>query len=475
MSLNWKEIDLVLEELNLTGAFIQQIVQPGYDSLALHVYRQGEAKTVLICLAAGACRIHETHIAIPKNDKPLRFMEFMRARIKGSRIAAIRQLGQERVIACRLTHGEESFSMYIRLWSGAANIIVTAMNNIILDTFYRRPARGEITGGVFAVPPWSETPDEKAAARTVRTFDFDREGLHSFSENIDRWYSEHAQSLSRESLLEQAERMYTSNRTRLEAHLERLTKRCREFDAADRLKHEGDLILTYGHDLSQAAKTGTLVCTDYETGQETAVRIDPEKTAAENAAVYYERYKKALSGISALEAEIAETEQKLSRLDAAYETWIREPNPFVLQQLLRRQATPEQKQEKKYPGLAYDFKGWTILVGRNAAENDALLRRNVKGQDMWLHARDWAGGYVFIKNRPGKTIPLEILIAAGNLAVHHSKGRRAGTADVYYTQAKNLKRVKDGPKGLVIPMREKNLCVTVSPQLLKEIEKHLIT
>ena len=55
MSLNYKEIDAVLAELDIENAFIQQIVQPGYDSLALYVYKTSyqNAKVLYMCLAAG--------------------------------------------------------------------------------------------------------------------------------------------------------------------------------------------------------------------------------------------------------------------------------------------------------------------------------------------------------------------------------------------------------------------------------------
>ena len=114
--------------------------------------------------------------------------------------------------------------------------------------------------------------------------------------------------------------------------------------------------------------------------------------------------------------------------------------------------------------------GWLILVGRDANENDELLRRHVKGSDMWLHTRDCPGGYVFIKYRAGKTIPLDILLDAGNLAVYFSKARKNGKADFYYTQVKHLRRAKNGPKGLVLPTQEKNLSVVLDPARLKRLE-----
>jgi predicted ribosome quality control (RQC) complex YloA/Tae2 family protein len=77
---------------------------------------------------------------------------------------------------------------------------------------------------------------------------------------------------------------------------------------------------------------------------------------------------------------------------------------------------------------------------------------------------------VFIKQRAGKTVPLEILLDAGNLAVFYSKGRNSGEGDLFYTQVKYLRRAKDGPKGLVLPTQEKNLHVRVESSRLKELE-----
>ena len=39
MSLNCNEINLILSELDLQGAFIQEIIQPGFDTLALYTYK----------------------------------------------------------------------------------------------------------------------------------------------------------------------------------------------------------------------------------------------------------------------------------------------------------------------------------------------------------------------------------------------------------------------------------------------------
>ena len=470
MSLNWKEIDCILEELELDGSFIQQIVQPSYDTIAFHTYKNGQSKTILVCLAAGACRIHQTWSAVPKNNKPLRFMEFLKARIKGARINSICQLGQERIIKLELSHCGQEFLLYIRLWSNAANMILTDTNHVVLDTFYRRPKKDEISGGTFQEPNLQPKPQgESSKEWQVRSFDQlpDWENL-SFNQKVEQWYGEHAGQLSLEALLEQAEKFYNSRHSKMEAALHRLEKKRDEFLQNQQWKHYGDLILTYGHLID--GSQDYLECEDYESGALIRIKIDPKKNAQENASSYYNTYKKTVSGLADLEHDIQKAKKELLDLEATYQQLCKEPNPLRLQQMLRKQTTPKQQVEKKRPGLSYQVDDWTILVGRTAAENDELLRRHVKGLDMWFHTRDYAGGYVFVKNRPGKTIPLSIMLCAGNLAVYHSKARKAGKADLYYTQVKHLRRAKDGPKGLVLPSQEKNLLVQLDKEILQKLE-----
>lgn len=471
MSLNWKEIDCILEELELEGSFIQQIVQPNFDTMAFHTYKNGQSKTILVCLAAGACRIHQTWSAVPKNSKPLRFMEFLKARIKGARINSIRQLGQERIVKLELSHCSQEFFLYIRLWSNAANMILTDTNHLVLDSFYRRPKKDEVTGGTFQEPDLSLPP--KSKEWEIRSFDqLSQQQELSFNQKVDKWYGEHAGQLSLKALLEQAQKFYNSRHSKMETALRRLEKKRDEFLENQQWRHYGDLILTYGH-LMDGSKD-FLECEDYESGGLIRIMIDPKKSAQDNATYYYNTYKKTVSGLADLEQDIQKARRELLDLEDTYQQLCKEPNPIRLQQLLKKQTTPRQQIEKKRPGLAYQVEGWTILVGRTASENDELLRHHVKGLDMWFHTRDYAGGYVFVKNRPGKTLPLSIMLCAGNLAVYHSKARKNGEADLYYTQVKHLRRAKNGPKGLVLPSQERNLFIQLDKEILKDLGEAFI-
>ena len=336
MSLNCNELNVILSELDLDFSFIQEIVQPGFDTLAFRAFKQGVSHTILICTSANACRINETQKKIPKNEKPLRFNEFLKSRLMGARINSVQQIGFDRIIKFNVSYYDEQLYLYVRLWSGAANVIVTDDKGIIQDCMFRRPAKGETTGGTFLPQEKTYTPEEIASIKEkfpVRDFtesSAENSGASSgdnltFNQKVDAFYSEHAVVLSRESLLSQAEKWYNTKHSKMKAALEKLLEKKRAFANAATLKHTGDLVLSFG---SQAVGS-TLDCTDYDTGKEVHIRLDPHKSVQENAAFYYEQYKKAISGIDALEHDIALSEKNLAALDEEYQAMLNQKNVLI--------------------------------------------------------------------------------------------------------------------------------------------------
>ena len=70
---------------------------------------------------------------------------------------------------------------------------------------------------------------------------------------------------------------------------------------------------------------------------------------------------------------------------------------------------------------------------------------------------------------------MEILLYAGNLAVYYSKARKNGSADLYYTQVKHLRRAKNAPKGTVLPTKEKNLFIKLDEAKIRKIHENLMS
>ncbi len=460
MSLNWKEINAVLAELDLAGAQLQKITQPAYDTIVLSLYKPGKATELLICVAHGACRIHTTRYPVHKTEKPQRFTELLRAHVRGARIESIEQLGTERIIKIRLGYDEGERWLYVRLWSGAANVILTKADGRIIDVLARKPLRGEIAGQLYS-------PESgKLAPREFALRDFPGEG--TLNDRIDRYYAEHGAELSRDALLKKAKAWLDGRRHVLAGRLASLDKTAQEYSDPERFREIGDILMANGQ---AVPLKNEVVLDDFYRGGEIRIRIDPKKNMVSNAGDYYEKSKKAKSGAVETMLEIQSAQTAVDALEkdaAAVET---ENNPHAIRAFLIKKKSSVAETTRRFPGLSLEKDGWLLLIGRSAPENDQLLRRHVKGNDMWLHARDYSGSYVFIKSRSGKSVPLETLLDAGTLALYYSKARSAGAGDLYYTFVKYLRRAKNGPKGLVIPMQEKNMHVRIEDSRIRELRR----
>ncbi|MDR0641559.1 MAG: NFACT RNA binding domain-containing protein [Treponema sp.] len=470
VSLNWKEIDLVLSELELPGCQIQKALQSAFDVIALRVHGGGRTKTVLISLSPGACRLHETFRAVPKTDKPLRFAEFLNSRITNGWIEEAVQLGDNRIVRITVRQGKNRCRVYIRLWSNAANVIVTAEDGTILDAMRRLPKRGEQSGGRYAP---EETAPEAGIRRefSVREFPPGEFPGASFNEKIDACYAEQGGRLSLESLREQVRRNWEGKIGRLAASLEKLRNKEGEFALAENLKQYGDIILANSGKIRPTDRW--LEAENFYTGEQVRIKLEDGLAGGGQAEHYYDQYRRAKRGLEDVRKEIVRGEAELAGLEEVMARLLAETNPLNLQKLIKSggvKTAPTLNVDQKRPGLSFRRNDWLILVGRDAAENDALLRRHVKGNDLWLHVRDYPGSYVFIKQRSGKSFPLDILLDAGNLAVFYSKGRNNGEGDLFYTPVKYLRRARNGPKGLVLPTQEKNLHIKVDEQRLRELE-----
>lgn len=491
----------MLSELDLEGAQIQRVEQPSYDSLVLGLYGRGVETELLISVAQGACRIHRLPKRPPKNERPLRFMECLRSRIRGGRILGISQLGEDRIvridIAAAPREDEDQsrphdYRLYARLWSGAGNILLCEADDRIVDVMARRPGKAELSGGLFdprGAPGARKLPSaageaeagplagpgEAAAAkppRPPRVFEVrdlpapEGRPEADFNERVGAWYAAQGGELSRERLLETARERYAKRKALLETRIAALEARARAFRDSERKRELGDLIMA---NLGSRPEGRHLAVEDFYRGGSVLVEIDPELPLVANATRYYERAKKEASGLADVEGEIGKWKAELEEAGAELRRLEGLSDPLLIARGLDKGGTTRESRERRYPGLSLERGGWTILVGRSAKENDELLRRHVRGSDLWLHARDWAGSYVFIKARRDKSVPLEVLLDAGSLALYYSKGREAGEGDLYYTFVKYLRRAKDGPKGLVIPTQEKNLHVRLEEERLREL------
>lgn len=478
MSLNWREIALIVSELPLEGSIIQRIHQIGFHALVFELHHPSHGFWELyVEVGTPASRIHR--ISGPKRQsrrqktpKLQRFIQYSRAHVEGSRIAAVDQPGRDRLLVWTLERRGEILHLVIRFYSGpGANIILCDRHMVMLELLYRRPGRQEVAGSVLALPEDAGNEDDGRFPVRVRS-----EGL-SFNEQIESAYQATTEA-GREKLVERVLEMRDGELAFLHAKREGLGQRLSRLSSYESYRLTGDLLSASMHLIEPGSEWVRVP--DYTGGEdsEATIALDPSLSPGENIESYYRRYRKAKTAWEHVRDELEATAVRIRETEARYALMLSPvgkdglPDPALLEKALS--SSPEKQTAQKdpfagAPGLRFSSGPFTILVGRNAKENEGLLKRWTRGNDWWMHTRDVPGGYVFIQAIAGKSIPLETLLDAGNLAILYSKAKDAGKADLYCTQVKYLKRVKGGKTGLVIPTHEKNVTIQLDDSRVKRL------
>jgi predicted ribosome quality control (RQC) complex YloA/Tae2 family protein len=114
-------------------------------------------------------------------------------------------------------------------------------------------------------------------------------------------------------------------------------------------------------------------------------------------------------------------------------------------------ASNKPKREQQIPGVRryVSTDGYEILVGRASKDNDNLTFRIARPNDLWLHAGDYPGSHVVVRNPTRKEIPQRTIIEAAQLAGRFSQASEDAKVVIHYTERKFLSKPKGAAPGLV--------------------------
>lgn len=229
---------------------------------------------------------------------------------------------------------------------------------------------------------------------------------------------------------------------------------------AERLRHHADLLLTFQSELSSGTDRVTL--TDPATEEEIEIRLDASLSPVENAQRLHGRAKRLRRGLPHVEKRLRRIQTEIDVIRRAMDA-IDEGAPLPDEAIrFLPAAAPEPVRGAPLPGRRIAIGEHTVLVGRNAAENDRLLR-DAAPDDVWMHARGVSGSHVIVRRSGSKEIPASVLHEAARLAARHSKAKHERRVEVTVAAVKHVRKPKGAPAGLVIVRNEDTL--TVDPKL----------
>ena len=232
-------------------------------------------------------------------------------------------------------------------------------------------------------------------------------------------------------------------------------------DQRDPLRRAGEAILARQAELPVGSTE--VVVDDQRFG------LDPTLSAVANAQAYFARYRKTREAEVRVPALLEDARNAATHL-ADLRALVEVADQMDAVRALRREVaaatgarSPEGRGKPSPKSRPYRRvtlgDGWEALVGISAAGNAAVTFEVAQPDDLWLHARGVPGAHVILRTN-GATPPDDVVFQAARLAAQHSSARSAGAVEVDVAPRRYVKKVPNGPPGLVRYANEYTLRVS---------------
>ena len=106
--------------------------------------------------------------------------------------------------------------------------------------------------------------------------------------------------------------------------------------------------------------------------------------------------------------------------------------------------------------LEFDLDGCKVFVGRNNRQNDYIVSKLSRDDDLWFHTKDCAGSHVLLRCQEPTD---KLIFECAKLAKEYSKGKDSSKVGVIYTRRKFLKKPPKANLGYVTYKCEQEIIV----------------
>ena len=391
------------------------------------------------------------------SGNPSPFLLSLKKRLSGATLDGVEKVAGERVLRFAFCGQDEMgtssrHSLVVQITGRSANLFLLDGDGVIIDSLRKTHGQGQETGHNYATPS-----REGDARRNEQNELFPQEGFDTLSEALDSYHLEKEAEKRFQAEAQSARNKIKQELSRNEKLSEKLRGDLSGHGDPEKWKRSGDLLLA---NVTTARREGDKIYViDYydENMPEIGIEADINQTVSEAAEKFFKLYTKARNArveiakrLKIVEAEIGRLRLKKERIESA----IADRDEDALDEFLERKAEKPSRGKKKTSDFTgarrfVSSDGFEILVGKGAKDNDFLTFRVAKSLDLWMHAADYPGSHVVVKNPSRQEIPPRTLLEAAQIAAFYSQAREQLKAAVHYTQKKFVNKPKGAVLGLV--------------------------
>jgi predicted ribosome quality control (RQC) complex YloA/Tae2 family protein len=406
---------------------------------------------------------------LEKQSSPLTpFGQGLRKELANTRMTALQKEPNDR-IAWFTLNGEDELgtpkqrTLIMQLTGRSANLFVLDERNTIIHAMRPSPNGGMAIGDRYE----QLSPHSGNAKRETDLTHLIKNGDLSPSETADQYFTSLIAAKAQAARIASARAELRRKVTQQERLLGQLEEDLRQHEDPQQHKRIGDLLLANLTTAKRAGNHATLIDYFSDDAPTVEVEIDPAVTLQEEAARRFGLYARSKRAGEQINSRMQTVRARLAELETETQSLERQiaAGPFLdpsTQSTGTSDSETKRKTERKQVRGTRQYlssDGFEILVGRTANDNDQLTFKIARPNDLWLHAADYGGSHVVVRNSTRKEIPQRTLIEAAQLAAYFSQAKKSPKADVHYTERKFVSKIKGAKPGLVRLQRFKNIIV----------------
>ena len=249
-------------------------------------------------------------------------------------------------------------------------------------------------------------------------------------------------------------KVLTAKKVKLERYISSSRDKLIELSASNISEQIGDILMANLYNIPERAELVTLF--DFYSNSNREIKLKKDYTPQKNAENYYRKGKNLILDLKNLENVIEQKQKELNLVESSLLNISDSPSNIKIP------SKEKAIQQESFPFKKFEYEGYEIRVGKSSQKNDELLQQHSHKNDLWLHARGFAGSHVIIKNIPGTLVPQQVVEKAASLAAYYSKGKTNNLCPVIVTERKYVRKAKGMAPGQVIVDKEKTIMVTPS-------------
>ena len=243
----------------------------------------------------------------------------------------------------------------------------------------------------------------------------------------------------------------------------------KETSKTEQYKLWGNLLAIYAYEKINGRKALTVLNLFNDPPTKETIPVDPLLSVTANSQLYFKKYNKMKTRLIIGREKLDECHEKIGYLEDVlyFATEVKtkkdldalkeELKDTGIERIGGRKQKPVNRKRKNEPLLTtLTIDGFRVLMGKNNTQNEFLTLKKAAKTDLWLHARQIPGSHVVIETE-GLTVPLVTIEKAAALAAWNSKGKDSGKVDVDYTLIRYVKKIPNGPPGLVNYTHQKTI------------------